>query len=301
LGFDTSNYTTSAAFFDGGSGSSRGALLEVPEGKIGLRQSDALFQHMKRLPDILSQLNMDFSRLEAVGVSEKPRDVQDSYMPCFLPGVSAGKMLADAFHVPLYSFSHQEGHLAAAAWSAGQIELLNIPFLAWHLSGGTTELLYIAPEGARLSCSRIGGSTDLSAGQLIDRTGNRLGLSFPSGRELDLLAQRTDLTDFFTLKAKDLWFSLSGMENQIMSLLEKKRTPEEAASFVFRSVAEVIRKVNQEAQRRFGKLPLLYSGGVSASRFLRAVLTDGIFCKPEYASDNAMGIAILTHRAVRNE
>ena len=56
LGLDTSNYTTSAAWFDGTGGDNTGKLLEVPQGALGLRQSEALFQHVKRLPAILEDL-----------------------------------------------------------------------------------------------------------------------------------------------------------------------------------------------------------------------------------------------------
>ena len=148
LGIDTSNYTTSAAVFDGRDGYNAGRLLEVRPGELGLRQSDALFQHVKHLPERFAELRAAgwLDGLAAVGASTRPRAVEGSYMPCFLAGEGQGRALADVLGVPFYAASHQQGHVAAAAWSAGRMELLDGPMLAWHLSGGTTELLYVEPE-----------------------------------------------------------------------------------------------------------------------------------------------------------
>ena len=191
LGFDTSNYTSSVAAFDGSGGENLSRLLPVKAGELGLRQSEALFSHIKRLPELSDRLfaHIDPAEIRAVGVSTRPRAVEGSYMPCFLAGECQAKVLAAALHLPVYEFSHQQGHIAAVLWSAGRLDLLGSDFLAWHLSGGTTELLYVRSSASGdLDCTRIGGSTDISAGQLIDRTGQLLGLDFPSGRALDRLA-----------------------------------------------------------------------------------------------------------------
>ena len=187
LGIDTSNYTTSAAVFDGTAGRNAGRLLDVRPGELGLRQSDALFQHVKHLPDRFAELEAEgwLEGISVVGASTRPRAVEGSYMPCFLAGENQGRVLAGVLHVPFCPVSHQQGHIAAAAWSAGRSELLDAPLLAWHLSGGTTELLYVHPQGTNVCAVRIGGTSDLSAGQLIDRTGLLLGLDFPAGKALD--------------------------------------------------------------------------------------------------------------------
>jgi N6-L-threonylcarbamoyladenine synthase len=250
------------------------------------------------LPDIISRLGAGFDRLKAVGVSSKPRQAEGSYMPCFLAGVSTARVLAEAFGVPYFEFSHQQGHIAAAAWSAGRPDLLDKPFLAWHLSGGTTELLYVKPNGKCPDCEKIGGTTDLSAGQLIDRTGRLLGFPFPSGRHIDELAQEAETCSVYPIRTKGLVFSLSGMENKAADMYRMKGDAAEISRFVLASIAGLIIRVNEEAFDRYGRLPMLYSGGVSASRVLRAALKDGIFSAPEYASDNALGTAILTDRAV---
>lgn len=302
LGLDTSNYTTSAALFDGQSGESFSRLLEVRPGELGLRQSEALFQHVKRLPALLEKLSGE--RIQAVGASTRPRAVEGSYMPCFLAGESQGRGIAAALGAPFYAHSHQQGHLAAAAWSAGRLDLLDAPFLAWHLSGGTTELLLVRPEGWTVTAEIIGGTSDLSAGQLIDRTGVMLGLRFPAGKALDGLYAQSDVSYDPHVKLNGLTFSLSGMENQARVLQEKGEKPADIARFALDAVSHVVCRATQEAQRRYPGLPVLCSGGVASNSQLRERLTDrcgAMFAEPRYSADNAMGIAILTWRAVRAE
>lgn len=302
LGLDTSNYTTSAALFDGQLGESSSRLLDVRPGELGLRQSDALFQHVKRLPALLEELSGE--RVRAVGASTRPRAVEGSYMPCFLAGESQGRGIAAALGVPFYAHSHQQGHLAAAAWSAGRLELLDAPFLAWHLSGGTTELLLVRPERWTVTAEILGGTSDLSAGQLIDRTGVMLGLRFPAGKALDELYAQADVRRDPHVKLKDLTFSLSGMENQAMALKEKGEKPANIARFALDAVSYAVVRATQEAQRRYPGLPVLCSGGVASNSQLRerlTVLCGAIFAEPRYSTDNAMGTAILTWRAARAE
>ena len=300
LGLDTSNYTTSVALFDGETGVNLGRLLEVRPGELGLRQSDALFQHVKHLPQLLEQL--EIGDIRAVGASTRPRAVEGSYMPCFLAGESQGRGIAAALGVPFYAHSHQQGHLAAATWSAGRMDLLNAPFLAWHLSGGTTELLLVRPEGTSVTAEIIGGTSDLSAGQLIDRTGVLLGLPFPAGKALDGLYTQADTCYEPRVKLKDLTFSLSGMENQVKALAEEGEKPANIARFTIDAVSNVVWRATQEAQQRYLGLPVLCSGGVASNSQLRAGLTKlcgAIFAEPRYSTDNAMGTAILTWRALK--
>lgn len=302
LGLDTSNYTTSVALFDGETGVNLGRLLEVRPGELGLRQSDALFQHVKRLPGLLEELMREEQDIQAVGVSTRPRAVEGSYMPCFLAGESQGRGIAAALGVPFYAHSHQQGHLAAAAWSAGRLDLLNAPFLAWHLSGGTTELLLVRPEGTSVTAEIIGGTSDLSAGQLIDRTGVLLGLQFPAGKALDGLYTQADVCYAPKVKLKNLTFSLSGMENQVKALAEKGEKPANITRFAIDAISSVVWRATQEAQRRYPGLPVLCSGGVASNSQLRAGLTElcgAIFAEPRYSTDNAMGTAILTWRALK--
>ena len=303
LGFDTSNYTTSAAVFGGGTAENRGKLLTVPEGALGLRQSEALFQHVKRLHLMVEQLRADgaIGQIAAVGASTRPREVEGSYMPCFLVGEGEGRTLAAALGVPFYPCSHQQGHIAAAAWSAGREDLLDKPHLAWHLSGGTTELLRVEPEGHTVRAEVIGGTSDIAAGQLVDRAGVLMGLPFPAGKALDALYPEADDTSFFRVKLNDLTFSLSGMENKVKELLEQGEKPANIARFTIDTIMNVLLRVTQEAQRRWPGLPVLCSGGVASNRRIRDAMEQicgAVFAQPQYATDNALGVAILAHRAL---
>ena len=304
LGLDTSNYTTSAAIFDGRDGHNAGKLLEVKKGELGLRQSEALFQHVKALPARIEELG-PLGNVVAVAASTRPREVEGSYMPCFLAGESLGRSMASALCVPFFAVSHQQGHLAAAAWSAGRLDLLDGPFLAWHLSGGTTELLYVEPEGANVRAERIGGTTDISAGQLIDRTGVLLGLPFPAGRTLDELSQNCiQRKKPFPVKVKGLEFSLSGMENQIKAMVEGGEEPAVIAAFAVETVAQTVWRVTENAQKDHPGLTVLCSGGVASNSHLRQVLTDScraVFAQSRYSTDNAMGVAVLAYRLLERK
>ena len=300
IGFDTSNYTTSIACFDGVNGVNCSQLLPVKQGQLGLRQSDALFAHVKSLPELSGRLfsNVEPDSITAVGVSTRPRAVEGSYMPCFLAGIAQAKLLSDALQVPLVEVSHQQGHVAAALWSAGRMDLMDRPHLAWHLSGGTTELLLIEPEGKNVRATKIGGTTDISAGQLIDRTGQLLNLPFPSGKHLDALSRDAKDTSVFKVKCPGMEFSLSGVQNKVQQYHEKNGNPAETAAIALRCVAGAVYQATFNALKAYPGLRVGFSGGVASNSMLRHVLEplNPVFCQPLYSTDNAMGVAVLTHR-----
>jgi len=300
IGFDTSNYTTSIAWFDGNNGVNCSKLLPVQEGALGLRQSDAVFHHTASLPELSGRLFSDLSANEitAVGVSTRPRAVEGSYMPCFSVGYSHAKMLSEALHVPLITCSHQQGHVAASLWSANRMDLMEKPHLAWHLSGGTTELLLVEPENKSVRCTRIGGTTDISAGQLIDRTGQLLQLPFPSGRHLDALSQEAVGTELFKVKCNAMEFSLSGVQNKVQQYYAEKNDPAETASYALRCVCSAVYQATKQALQEYPGLEVVFSGGVASNSMLRKVLSDfePVFAEPKYSTDNAMGVAVLTYR-----
>ena len=300
IGMDTSNYTTSIAYFDGIGGENCSRLLPVKQGELGLRQSDAVFAHIKSLPELSGRLfsHVRKEEITAIGVSTRPRAVEGSYMPCFMVGCTHAKMLSDLLKVPLVEVSHQQGHVAASLWSAGRLDLMDQPHLAWHLSGGTTELLLVQPEGKNVVCTKIGGTTDISAGQLIDRTGQLLQLPFPSGKHLDALSKEAVLKEVFPVKCSNMEFSLSGVQNKVQQFYAKNGSPEETAAYALRCVAKAVYRATEQARDAYPGLPVVFSGGVASNSLLREVIAplNPVFAQPQFSTDNAMGVAVLAHR-----
>ena len=301
LGIDTSNYTTSVALVDaeGHVLANCKQLLPVSEGACGLRQSDALFAHTKALPDILrlAEKGMVDGKVLAVGVSTRPRAKEGSYMPCFLAGVSAAEAASVAGGAPLFRFSHQCGHFMAAIHSTGAKQFLDgREFLAFHLSGGTTEMLKAKFTEDGFISDIIGGTADISVGQLIDRIGVKMGLSFPAGAALELLAQNnTEKLPKAKIVSKDGFVNLSGFENKITQLYETTKSPSFVAAYTLYVVGEAISAILNSAPDHLRE-DVLFSGGVMSCRYLKDKMNTmcNAFCaEPVFSSDNAVGIALL--------
>lgn len=306
LGIDTSNYTTSAALFDSEANTiiQSKKLLPVKAGELGLRQSDAVFAHVKQLGDMVQNVFDEYrEEITAIGVSTRPRDIDGSYMPCFLVGEMAANCLGAALKAPVLPFAHQQGHVAAALYSAGRLDLFLERFIAFHLSGGTTEALLVEPSAERIiRCTKIGGSMDLKAGQAVDRIGVMLGLPFPAGKYLEELALKSDRKFKIKPVMKGTECCLSGVENKCRKMLENGEKPEDIALFCLKSVEAALCGMTDSTLSEYGKLPLVYAGGVMSNCIIRNTIENkygGIFAKPEFSSDNAAGIAVLAAEAYK--
>ena len=294
-GFDTSNYTTSAAIYDGKSVCQSKKMLTVKEGERGLRQSDAVYQHTVNMPEVVEKLS--YSQIKAVGVSDRPRNVEGSYMPCFSVGVSVAASVAKACGVPLFRTSHQVGHILAALYSADKLCMINDKFIAFHLSGGTTEALLVTPDKDEIiKAEIIAQSLDLKAGQAIDRTGVMMGLQFPCGKALDELSRQSDAEYKIKPSMKGLDCSLSGVENKARNMIESNADSADVAKFVLTYVANTIDAMLGGIFEDHGCLPVIFSGGVSSNSMLREIITNrygALFAEPEFSLDNAAGTAIF--------
>jgi N6-L-threonylcarbamoyladenine synthase len=274
--------------------------LPVKSGERGLRQSAAFFHHVDNMPALVKTLLREYrGRIGAVAVSDKPRPVAEAYMPVFRAGSRFAETLSDALDAPLFRFSHQEGHIRAALHGTGLNR--NESFLAWHISGGTSELLFSETGDSRLSA--VGGSKDISFGQLIDRVGVALGLDFPAGARLDALAAEAGagmpgikLTRIYT---DGLYFNLSGTETQCMRAIAEGARAETLSRALFDVIADCLLSIGAEAARIYGVREVLFTGGVSASGFLRNRLLSAesasarVFGEAALSGDNAVGIALL--------
>ena len=308
LGIDTSNYTTSCALCreSGEIVAQKKQLLPVKPGEKGLRQADALFHHTVALPSLLDALlcEAEHPTLLGIGVSDKPRPVKGSYMPCFLAGVTAACAIASALKLSPVCLSHQEGHIAAAAYSAGLDCEKTKSFYALHLSGGTTELVQadVQPDGS-FALTLLGGTEDLSAGQAIDRIALMLGLPFPGGAALEALALSAGkpISSVRGLKVSvnGVKCHLSGLENMAQKQYADGIAPQEIALFTFAFLQKTLLRLIANACTLHGEKPVLFAGGVMSSVIMRPALGaafSAYFSDGAYAADNAAGIALLTKR-----
>lgn len=298
LGIDTSNYTTSAAVCrDGQIIFNEKKLLEVKEGERGLRQSDAVFAHVNNLPEVISRLGKQ--EITAIGCSSRPRDVEGSYMPCFKAGEGLASSLGSLLGVPVYSFSHQAGHVVAAAYSAGCMELLGKRFNAFHVSGGTTEILLCDGTEGKLNITNIGGTLDLNAGQAIDRTGVLLGLKFPCGPALEVLSAEGSLPENPRVCVKGLSCNLSGLENKVTGFVNKGVKKEDIALYALKFVEKTLDKLTCNLREEY-KLPIIFAGGVMSNNAIKKALSrhnQTYFADKAFSADNGAGIALLTETA----
>jgi len=306
LGIDTSNYTTSLSLVcEGQIVSDTRQLLPVKEGEKGLRQSDAVFHHTKALPYLSERLfscaGINDGKICAVGVSVRPRDAEGSYMPCFLAGLSYASAVAHSNGVPLFEFSHQAGHIEAAVKTCGEnAAVFEKPFISFHVSGGTTEALLTEWNGQGFDCRIIGGTSDASCGQIIDRAGVMMGMAFPCGKELDALSHLSTKKLTKSVSIKGGYFSMSGLENKASKYLSDGEEKADVARFIFDSIAEALKRCCVYLRQEQGALPILLAGGVMSNSRIRHVLSeleDVYFADPSLSCDNACGTAFLTEKA----
>lgn len=300
LGIDTSCYTTSLAAAAEEFERHYKTPLSVKPGERGLRQSDAVFMHLKNMPALFEELQKEipvnsFDEI-TVSVSSKPRSISGSYMPVFTAGQSFARAVCAVLNASCYEFSHQDGHIMAAIYSCGAYSLLSEPFLAFHLSGGTTELLLCRYNGAGFDAEIVGGTLDLPAGQLIDRTGVMLGLDFPCGIYLDTMACEYEGTEKVHFSVKDTKINFSGEETRYKKMAESGDAREKIAYMTMETVRKSVMAAAKCAMDKYNVSKLLMAGGVSASKFLRegfAEIEGVYFAAPELSTDNAMGICML--------
>lgn len=315
VGFDTSNYTTSMAACDESGRIIANVKIPLPvkEGERGLRQSDAVFHHTKNLSEIFApfkEQTKEYGEVIAVGASVAPRDAEGSYMPCFLAGRAAATGYASATDSSVYFFSHQSGHIMAALYSAANPEdgraaadmgeLMKKPFAAFHVSGGTTEILYAEPSKDGFKIEKIGGTTDLNAGQAIDRVGVMMGMKFPCGPEIERFAEKNVARLQKTrISVRGLECCLSGLENLAAKHYKETESKEETSAFVLEYVAATLDKLSGNLREQYPDIPIIYAGGVMSNKIIKSRLAhrEGVyFAAPAFSADNAAGIALLCRR-----
>ena len=298
LGIDTSNYRTSVAVVDGEGKIifNHRELLAVPEGERGMRQSQAFFNHVQRLPEVMASAMEYRDSIRLVSVSERPRPRKGSYMPCFTAGTACASEIASALGVPLFKTSHQEGHIEAVKFYSALKDEEDILF--FHFSGGTAEAVY--------KDEITGGTLDIALGQVIDRIGVKLGYLFPAGEEMDKISLSAEKpSDFLKpIKVKDGYMNLSGIETQAMrrveAMLDSGEKTDALVRELFDKLGKAVCDMTLQLADKYGNCSVIFAGGVSSSEYLRKYINDKlgdrinyVFGTPELSGDNAVGVALL--------
>lgn len=302
IGIDTSCYMTSIACLLDNKVFQYKKPLVVKDGECGLRQSEALFQHIKNLPVLFDELKKDINISDYkdiyITVSTKPRNVENSYMPVFLAGESYADVISSVLGATLIRTSHQDGHIMAAIFSENKLSMLNEPFISLHLSGGTTEILLCEYKDNGFLCKIVGGTKDLPCGQFIDRIGVLTGRDFPSGKFLDYSAINFH-GNIEKRKPciKEGYMNFSGEETHIRRLYENKKiNADEAAYMTMSYISNSVKEAVINIKRIYGVSNVIMAGGVSSSSFLRREFSDVpdvYFASPEFSGDNAVGVCFI--------
>lgn len=222
------------------------------------------------LDEALKRAAVDYDDLSAVAVTYGP-----GLVGALLVGVTAAKAVAFAHNLPLIPVNHMAGHIYAARFS-GEIKF---PALALLVSGGHTELVYLA----KTNCYQIIGETrDDAAGEAFDKVGRVMGIPYPAGKRIDELAhQGRDVFDFprAMLEEDNFDFSFSGLKSAFINTVhhadqlgQKLDSADLAASFQ-QSVIDVLIGKTVRALKKYPVKQLILAGGVAANLGLRSNLT----------------------------
>lgn len=299
LGVDTSNYTTSIAISNDNAEIlvDERITLKVKTGEIGLKQSDAFYQHLSNLNKMRIIIHPYLNDIDKIVVSNKPRNIKNSYMPVFNAGVFFTNFLNIDNRYKIKHVSHQEGHILSGMIS--NENLLNSNFFSLHISGGTTELLKVHRENSRFNIEIILKTLDLSFGQLIDRIGNEMGLDFPSGSTMDKYCSERIKTNL-KISFKENGFNLSGIENKLKDEYIKNKDVKLISNLLFSYLLELIEHLENNLP---SAEPILIIGGVGESNFLKKYLSSDkvYFAKAGLSSDNAVGLSLYHHFWRNNE
>lgn len=299
LGIDTSCYTTSMAAIDenGNILFDHRIPLVVPQGKKGLRQSDMVFAHLKNIDGVSAYVG----GLTAVGASVKPRPAEHSYMPVFTVSEKFGRSLALLSGADFFALTHQHGHIGAALIG----NEVNGETLALHVSGGTTEILTCTVDrGIVKNIETIGGTLDISAGQLIDRLAQCMGMPFPGGASIEAAAiEGTPFSVKTCVKGMNANFS--GIETCLVRKINVEQNCDIAAT-ALKAIAISLKKMIASAAEQTGIKQILLMGGVMRNGYIRRYLKENIqietiFSQINYSSDNACGIAMQARNLYKNK
>ncbi len=226
--------------------------------------------------------------VERVAVTQGP-----GLIGALLVGMAAAKALAWSRRLPLAPVDHLRGHVASLYLEPDPVEP---PFLCLLASGGHTLLLDVRGYDDE---QVLGTTLDDAAGEAFDKGARLLGLGYPGGRELDLLAAEGDPAayEFPVARVPGLDFSFSGLKTALLYATRELGEPELearradlAASYQRAIVRALVARVREAAQQTNASR-IAVVGGVAANSELRAALPDAALAPLPLCTDNAAMIA----------
>ena len=240
------------------------------------------------VPEIASRAHIEaisritYEALDVAGVTLKDIDMiavtnGPGLIGALLVAVNFAKSLAFANNIPLVPVDHIKGHVAANYLTHTELEP---PFLALVVSGGHTSFFDVK---SYTELEEIASTRDDAAGECFDKIGRVMGLPYPGGHAMDILASKGNkkAITFPSPAIKDsLDFSFSGLKTAVINYINTKRQKNEelitediAASFTD-TVVEAVRSKVGDALKRTGYNKMVMAGGVSANSHLRAGVTE---------------------------
>lgn len=262
--------------------------------------------HMEKIDWIVQKAIDDSGRkieeIDAVASTAGP-----GLIVCLSVGLSFGKAFASALEKPFIAVNHLEGHALSPKLNSS----LNYPYLLLLISGGHSQFLNVQGLG---NYKRLGTTIDDALGEAFDKTAKLLGIEFPGGPQIEVLAKKGDPNKYdlpkpiFNKGGCNL--SFAGLKTAILRISKNIKTEQEkfdlAASFQ-KTVEEILYKKTKiaftdfEKQNKVEKKVFVVAGGVAANQNIRSMLTNlcfeenyqSIFPPIEFCGDNAAMIAIV--------
>jgi N6-L-threonylcarbamoyladenine synthase len=312
LGIETSCDETGVALYE----SRRGLLGHVLHSQArlhadygGVVPELASRDHVRRLlpltRSLLEQTGCRLDQLSAIAYTEGP-----GLAGALLVGASTAHGLAYALGIPAIGVHHLEAHLLSPLLSA---PAPRFPFVALLVSGGHTQLMRVAGVGRY---ELLGETLDDAAGEAFDKTAKLLGLGYPGGPALAMLAERGRPGRYRLprpmMSSGDLDFSFSGLKTAVLTLL-RRQAPDDAvradlAAEIEAAIVEVLAAKALAAVERAGLDQLVVAGGVGANLSLRKRLASeaaktGVkvyYPELEFCTDNGAMIAFAAAKRLQD-
>lgn len=242
----------------------------VPE----LASRDHIRRVLPLLEQALDQASLPLDSIDAIAYTQGP-----GLAGALLVGTAFGRSLALALNKPSIGVHHLEGHLLSPLLGESAPRF---PFIALLVSGGHTQLMAVQEVG---QYELLGETVDDAAGEAFDKTAKLLGLDYPGGAAVSLLAERGKPGRFDLprpmLHSGDLDFSFSGLKTAVLNQVNRfsPESPDDKAQFdadlahaFVESLVDVLVQKSAKAIQQTGYRDLVLAGGVGANKQLRAAL-----------------------------